>query len=413
MQPRMNALTACLLLAVGLSQVPAADAEAAEPFKPSNMSSHGAQFFRELLTGRVYVFHLPYAERGPIAAKGEALRGWYFRSRDEVVYCGRNSFSGDYVGRLIRWRVVYKNHARLSVYKAGTKLDPKLIKWHYPIFYDPETGALDIEAFWPSARMWLHYRGGHVQETWPRALKDACPDLELPGDLAINERQTSRIWHASQAQDPDAPIRNFAGSHLRVLGARGFTKNAPLVTEDEIRAWVRANDGTIVRNTWGVPRVLVAGRDGEWKNEIWKLGWSGEGEVVDTAYASKAANGQEIHLKWESEKRVYRYRIGYPLGYAPTGQRFAAFLLSDWMVSQDREIGLPFSGRENIGFRFAADGTLSARTVEGKTSPGTWRWSRGRLNIRLDGIEEAATYRWRAVAQRLGWMPPAGSRGQR
>ncbi len=110
---------------------------------------------------------------------------------------------------------------------------------------------------------------------------------------------------------------------------------------------------------------------------------------------------------------MYRYHIGYPLGYAPTGQRFAAFLLSDWMVSQDREIGLPFSGRENVGFRFAADGTLSARTVDGKTIPGTWRWSRGRLNIRLDGIEEAATYRWRAVAEHLRWTPPARSRGQR
>ena len=407
MQPRMKTLTACLLLAAGLSQVSIADAEAAGP---SNMSSHGAQFFRELLTGRVYVFHLPAVRS---AATGGALRGAYFLSRDEVVYCARNSWSGDYEWISYLWRVVYKNHARFNVYKAGTKPDPKLVKGHFPMFYDHETGALDMESFIPSTRMWLHYRGGHVQETWPRALKNACPDLDLPGDLAINERQTSRTWHAFQAQDPDAPIRNFAGSHLRVLGARGFTKNTPLVTEDQIRAWVRANDGTIVRNTWGVPRVLVAGRGAERKNEIWKLGWSGEGEVVDTAYASKAANGQEIHLKWESEARVYRYRIGYPLGYAPTGQRFAAFLLSDWMVSQDREIGLPFLGRENVGFRFAADGTLSARTVGDKTIRGIWQWSRGMLNIRLDGIEEVETFRWRALAHRLGWTPPVRSRGQR
>ena len=55
---------------------------------------------------------------------------------------------------------------------------------HTPVFYDPATGVLHNEALGAATGAWSVASRGWVQESWPRAMKDACPDLALPADPA-------------------------------------------------------------------------------------------------------------------------------------------------------------------------------------------------------------------------------------
>ena len=76
-----------------------------------------------------------------------------------------------------------------------------------PVFYDPQTGRFHVETWNRSRGDWMLYSDGWVQESWPRAMADACPDLPIPDDLPINELQTHpSIWKMLE-QDPTAPFR--------------------------------------------------------------------------------------------------------------------------------------------------------------------------------------------------------------
>ena len=59
---------------------------------------------------------------------------------------------------------------------------------------------------------------GWVQDSWPVAAKRWCPDLDLPAELPINERQTAKYLDDMRGQDPDAPIRHFKGVPGTSLG---------------------------------------------------------------------------------------------------------------------------------------------------------------------------------------------------
>ena len=76
-----------------------------------------------------------------------------------------------------------------------------------PVFYDPQTGRFHVENWDYRRDVWTMYSDGWVQESWPRAMADACPDLPVPDDLPINELQTHpSIWKMLE-QDPTAPFR--------------------------------------------------------------------------------------------------------------------------------------------------------------------------------------------------------------
>ena len=94
-----------------------------------------------------------------------------------------------------------------------------------PSSTDPETGGLHNEALsgvLGTGSGWVIASRGWVQESWPRAMKEACPELALPAGLPVNGRQTSTAFGTMMAQDPAAPVRDAPGSHLRGPGATGI-----------------------------------------------------------------------------------------------------------------------------------------------------------------------------------------------
>ena len=373
-------------------------ADAAFAASPRNHSSHGAAFFAELLAGRVWLYERPNSAR---AEDRNTLWGSYYGPDGTVLSCVH--LDGAWAALADRWRVVPSRRFRAlyNYHAAGTAPDPAQVAGHVPIFHDPESGRLHTESLSSGGPLsgWFVLSQGWVQESWPRALKDACPDLALPPGLPVNEKQTSARMDEAIAQDLDAPVRNFPGSELRAPGATGLAPagGGPTTTAEELARFLADHDGTVLESPEGARLVLVLGPE---KDELWRL--DERGEVVDVGWLLPDADGAEIVLQWERLPRRDRYRVGDPFPLLPTGERHAAMRLTDWIVAQNQDVSLPFMDRGSVAFRFAADGSVTARTDGGGRIEGRWRWSRGSLQIALDGVPDAAAYPWRALAGRLG-----------
>ncbi len=157
---------------------------------PRNISSHSREFFERLLTGRVWVAHRPDYQ-------GEHV----IQNRVQAVYHGPDGTASscwctaeNYHHKASRWRIANsRKRGLVNYYRSGTAPDPKKRKGHTPIFYDPGSGRLHSEEWIRRQVLWHRGKVGWVQDNWPRAMKDACPDLKLPAELPINEKQTSRF----------------------------------------------------------------------------------------------------------------------------------------------------------------------------------------------------------------------------
>ena len=279
--------------------------------------------------------------------------------------------------------------------ETGVEPDPGRRHGHTPIFYDPATGVLHNEALGSASGVWAVASRGWVQESWPRAMKDACPDLALPADLPVNEKQTSTAFDKMMAQDTDAPLRGFPGSELRGPGATGIAASGGRATlpAAALKRFLEDNDGRVLVDNTGARHVLVLGRD---RDELWLLdGIGATAAIADTGHLVPAAGGAEIALHHERLPLRPRFRVGDALPLLPTGERYTAMRLTDWLVAQSGPITLPFMDREDSAFRFGADGTLTAVLGDGNGSretAGAWRWSRGELIVTLDGAASANSY---------------------
>ena len=181
--------------------------------EPPNYSSHDAAFFSDLLSDRVWLFERPASAQ---AEDQGVVWGIHHAADGTARACIH--LDGAWQARVDRWRVVPSSRFRAlyNYHRAGTEPDPGHVKGHVPIFYDPETGRLHSESVGESA--WFVLSLGWVQESWPLALKEACPGLELPAGLPVNERQTSSVMELTVAQDPGAAVHGPSG--LGVEGAR-------------------------------------------------------------------------------------------------------------------------------------------------------------------------------------------------
>ena len=189
-----------------------ASASTAPKVGPFNYTSHGPEFFREFLSGRVFVRHLPAYTGEQILS--DRVRAAYYHPDGTVFTCWY--YDATYKAKRSKWRVVSsKVRTLLNIFDPWAGPDPKKVKGHAPLFYDPPTGRLHGEGWDRRAQSWYLGRVGWVQESWPRALKDWCPEMGLPAELPINEKQTSVLMSELREQDPDAPIRDFLGSHDR------------------------------------------------------------------------------------------------------------------------------------------------------------------------------------------------------
>ena len=370
--------------------------DAAGQSGPPNYSSHDAAFFSVLLSDRVWLYERPNSaearDRGTVwgihhAADGTALACIHL--------------DGTWQVRSGRWRVVPSPRFR-ALYNytpVGTEPDPGHVTGHVPVFYDPATGRLHSESLdaGGSFTEWFVLSLGWVQESWPRALKQACPDLDLPAGLPVNERQTSVLMEEAIAQDPDAAVRAHPGSELMAPGSTGLAQaaGAPTVTADELARFLAANDGHVLENPARARLVLALGPE---RDELWLLD-AGD-DVADTAVLLPTADGDGIVVQWERLPRRQDYRLGDPFPLRPTGERYGAFLLMDRLIDADRSIALPFGDRGEMAVRFAPDGTVMAASEDGDGIGGRWWWSRGDLHVALDGVAEVSSYPWRALAAR-------------
>ena len=161
------------------------------------------EFFEVFVSGRVFVSR-PYK---PYHRDDEGyVQAEYFSPDGTSISCSR--FFGKYIASRRHWRVEARgrSHAAFRFWKLNEKPDNG-VKGHIPVRYIPKTGYFSMSLF--SHRI---YRVGWIQDEFPRSAKDACPTLELPAGVPVNERQTSTDIGDMRTQNPGAPIRNYPGS---------------------------------------------------------------------------------------------------------------------------------------------------------------------------------------------------------
>ena len=394
-------------LALGAVALVAAGAgPAAAEAGPPNYSSHDAAFFSDLLADRVWLH-----ERPGSAQAGDRGLVWGIHHGADGTALACIHLDGAWQARTGHWRVVPSPRFRAlhNYYRAGTAPDPGHVKGHVPIFYDPETGRLHSESFGAGGSVsdWFVLALGWVQESWPRALKEACPDLDLPVGLPVNERQTSAVMEEAVAQDPAAAVRAHPGSDLRTPGSTGLALafGAPTATADELARFLMANDGFVLESPAGARLVLALGGE---RDELWRLDEAGE--VADTALLLPAAEGAGIAVQWERLPRRQDYRVGDPFPLRPTGERYGAFVLMDRLIAEGRPVVLPLGDQGTVALGFGEDGAVTTPAALGNkgTIAGRWWWSRGYLHVALDGAAETIAWPWRALAAREPRLSGAG-----
>ena len=385
-----------------------------------NYVSHNKAFYDRLLSGRAWilegVYHPNYRN---------IVRGFVFAKDGSRIGClAYKKTNGDplwLAQRGVKWEVTAKAKLVGAVVR-NTYDDGRKVR-HLPLFYDLSTGALagEIVRHEKSGRQyWIRSSLGHVQDTWPRALADACPGLvdELPAGMAINEKQTSLRMDELRRQDPAAPIRNFPGSHLTSPGRTGLgaSRAAPTTTKEEVLAFIRAQNGNVVRSASEAGYVLVAGQalaeGGVWTDEVWRLDDEGRLAAYGVLRAETDAAGQDWIVAESPGYPEFRYLVGYPFPVLPTGHRHAAFQLSDHLIGSGKPHPLHFMGEAyaDSRFVFTGNGLLSVVDRQGELAAGegfegTWRWTQGRLEIRIAGDGKPRSIAWQDLAAELGLTP--------
>ena len=358
-----------------------------------NHSPYGEAFYRELMTGRVNVF-------AGLGRFGNAAQGLVYASDGTVIECsGRLRLDNKlhWIGlRSTRWSLVNKPEGVATQWGYGGR--HKLYAWK---FYNPATGAFNTEV-WQSGR-WIVGNLGQIQDTWPRALADACPDLKLPAHIRINEKQTSLRFDELRRQDPDAPIRHFPGSHLTAPGRTGLGASGgkPTTSRKEVWTFLHGQEGYVVRSASETGYVLGLARGGS-TGEVWRL--ADDGSIAATGVLREQGDWIFIEIPGQP---VLRYPMGYPVPVLPTVHRHAAWQLTDKLIARGEPLPLPWMGERYAGHRFLFhDKTLTIVAPGDRYLEGRWRWTRGCLEVTVEGDERnPVSIAWRDLARELGATP--------
>ncbi len=370
-----------------------------------DLTPYSADFYNRLLPDRVRVFEGTGRFRN-------VVQGVVFGADGTVYRC----VPGRVEGKRSWWT---SSNIRWSTHRAGNggellwQRNPQERRYSAH-FYDPETGGLATEIYRKGA--YIVATRGHIQDSWPRALADACPDLKIPAHIRINEKQTSLRMDELRRQDPDAPVRHFPGSQLTSPGRTGLGRsgNRPTTTRAEVDAWLEAQEGNVLFANKRIGLTYVRAGDRE---ELWRIGhWNmtdGYWDIVRTA--DEAGEWIEIH---DGPRVRYRYLVGYPFYYLPTGHRHAAFQLTDEFIARPYPRSLAFMGEAYADRRFVfhPEGKFSVvdeagTLVEGPHFDGTWRWTRGRLEMTVrDDPAGPRSIGWRELAADLDMQPTVWTR---
>ena len=361
-----------------------------------NYPPYDASFYERFLSDRAWVFHNPDSSEFR-----DIPHGMVFHADGRVFRCfGQAGGKWTEVKRQ-RWSVVGGDHGAMVKYERGGKAG------FVRFFYDPETGSMDTEVLREKKKvnLWTRPDAGWVQDSWPRVLADACPDLELPAGMAVNDRQTANKLGELREQDPSAPVRHFPGSGLTGPGRTGLAASGgkPTTTKAEVWTFLNEQEGNVLLGPEGHGRVFVRGQEGTQEHEVWGLG--DDGAIAWTAELVEA--GEWLEWKFKG-KVVARYPMGYPVPYVPTGHRYQVWQLTDKLITDRKAVSLSWMGRAYRGhlFEFHADKRVTATGPDASVSEGKWRWTRGRLEVSLAGDEDnAESIAWGKLAREMSHEP--------
>ncbi len=360
-------------------------------------SSHNARFFRNLTSDRVFVH-----EYNPFPG---TLLAQLVRPDGTASMCYLVRKTGNY--RSQQDRLTFETHSTgaAKTWEINGKTYRSLI------FYQPRTGVVRDEGLLkhknPHKRKWRINRTGWIQDSWPRVMADGCPEIELPAGMAINEKQTSSRFEELRRQDPDAPIRNFPGSQHTGPGRTGLAASGgkPTTSKEEIEAWMKAQEGNVLLSSLGNGYVFTEG----WSEntEIWQIGYDGKVYAFGTVTRKTDSSGQEWRISEIPGVGTIYYPIGYPVPLLSTGHRYPAWQLTDELIGGGEPVALPWMGERYADYRFLFhDKTLTIIAPGEQYFTGRWRWTKGRLQVTVDGEEEhAQSIAWPDLARELGVTP--------
>ena len=363
-------------------------------------SSHNAAFFKRLMFGKVFVFEhprVPNVTQGvTFSEDGSRLECFARVERRRIagysLEGGTLSFETGSTGAA---------HVIRHLEKTGRSL----------VFYDADTGTLRQEYLAsnkdPHKREWKVSRTGWVQKSWPRFLADACPTVVRATGLEVNEKQTSGKLDELRGQDPTAVIRNFPGSQHTGPGRTGLFASGgkPTTTREEIETWMRSQEGNVLLSSLGNGYVFSEGWDEH--TQIWKIDYDGDIASFGKITRKTDKSGQEWSISEIPGIGKLYYPIGYPLPLISTGHRYPAWQLTDKLIAGGEPVVLSWMGERYAGYRFLFhDKTLTVIAPSDEYFTGRWRWTKGRLQVTVDGEEQhAQSIGWEELAQELGVEP--------
>ena len=373
-----------------------------------NFTSHDKAFFEDLLGDRVWIFRNPNNRRYRNVPHVLLLRqdGRLFNCIGKVTKSGKFYWLEHVTGP---WSIVWGGSGATFRNENGYER-----AGYSRLFYNPESGALGGEHRRgnPESRAWFRAFEGWVQESMPRSLADACPSVASarPAGMRINEKQTAHRLDELRRQDPDAPVRNFPSSHHTAPGRTGLGASGgkPTTTKAEVEAYLEAQIGNVmVGGTKGAGYTYV--RSGG-QEEHWRVQTANTTRMYFDVVRSE--DGRMISFG------KYDHVFGYPFGYLPTGHRHPAFQLTDEFIARPYPRSLEFMGEAYADKRFVfhPEGKFSVvdeagDLVEGPHFDGTWRWTRGKLEMAVrDDPAGPRSIEWWELASDLDIQPKIWSR---
>ncbi len=117
-------------------------------------------------------------------------------------------------------------------------------------------------------------------------------------------------------------------------------KRLPLPTV-ELRKLFEDHHGNLFQSNSGRSAVLSFSNG---HSQFWVL--NDDNEIVDIWNATSSHNEQLIIWSSETTNKFYKYRVGYALGFYPTGERHPAYLITDSLVAEGHALPLEPWGRE-------------------------------------------------------------------
>ena len=379
-RPTPTAIAGILAIVIVIFATSVAHPANALPPHARNFSSHLSEFFRDLLTGRVFVHErngapaaIHYREDGSFYACWLADDAYFRRSPDDATWkIGTRSRLNNIQHRTYHPRFGERFMRRVMI-------------------YTPDTGRFHFEAFYRKPNEWRIDRDGWIQEAWPRVLVDNCRDLDLPDDFPIDETQTA--YRFETFKQHANPIRNHPGSARRFPGATGIAAagNGPTLTPEDVEAALRSYEGKIIVSATGKRYAFHSLAQSK---QVWSL--DPRMDVIDVATVRLDIHNKLFITRWQRSRGIGRLAYGYPMFAMSTGQPHPLFAMMESVVGRQTPVPIPDADGRRIAYVFHAD-----RNVRTADREGTWRISAGKVEMTFDHLTYA--YPWRVFAGFAGW----------